>query len=466
MLTGARQVPMATLPPEVAVTTFDEVALGYTRAEAMAEAQRANGADLAAARAACPFGVDVPRLVGAIAAGDFDAALGVALAAHPWPGILGRWCNKYCERGAVLGPGLDPLAVGALERAAADHGDRRGFAFRPGPPTGKRVAIIGAGSAASAAAYRLRQYGHHVACYEQLPVSGGMMFTGYPNFRLPLAVLRRENTLEAWGVETHYDVRADAALVERLVAEYDAVLLGTGKFKEVRLEIPGEDLDGVWDALHFLTESKLGRNPRVGPRVVVVGAGYTAQDASRTCRRLGCTVQVLYRRTKDEMPVRPYLRDKFVARQAAEGAPYVFQTTPVRILGQGGRVVGVECVRTHPGPPDASGRPSAVPVPGSHFVIPCDTVIEATGEVVDLSFLPPGVRLADAQHVWVDPATWMTSLPKLFAAGEMTGLSGTDRAFASGFAAAAAIHRYLSGAGATVAPPGGFVPARAGHGGE
>jgi NADPH-dependent glutamate synthase beta subunit-like oxidoreductase len=140
------------------------------------------------------------------------------------------------------------------------------------------------------------------------------------------------------------------------------------------------------------------------------------------------------------------LRDKFVERQAAEGAPYVFQTTPVRILGEDGKVVGVECVRTEPGPPDASGRPSAVAVEGSSFVIACDMVIEATGEVVDLSYLPPGVRLRDAQHIWVDPATSMTSVPKLFAAGEMTGLNGTEKAFGSGFAAAAGIDRYLRGA--------------------
>jgi len=450
-VTRERQVPMRALPTAVAVTTFDEMPLGYSPAEAMAEARRAGDADLAAAQAACPFGVDVGGLVRAVAAGDFDAGLGTVLQAHPWPGILGRHCHAPCVRAHTLGPGIEPLFVGALERAAADHGDRARFPFQPGPPTGRRVAIVGAGSAASAAAYRLRQRGHAVTMYEQLPVSGGMMFTGYPNFRLPLAVLRAENTPEAWGVTMRYNVRVDTALVERLVAEYDAVLLGTGKFKEVRMDIPGEDLDGVWSALDFLTQFKLGRNPRVGPRVVVTGAGYTAQDSSRTCVRLGHQVQVLYRRTKDEMPVLPFLRDKFVARQAAEGAPYLFQTTPVRILGEHGRVVGVECVRTAPGPLDASGRPEAVPVEGSNFVVECDTVIEATGEVVDLSFLPASVRLKDERHVAVDEQ-WMTTLPGLFAAGEMTGLSGTERAFASGFKAADAIDRYVrSGEGAAAA---------------
>ncbi|HEY7062619.1 MAG TPA: FAD-dependent oxidoreductase [Chloroflexota bacterium] len=442
---------MRALPTEVAVTIFDEVPLGYSREEATQEARRAHGADFAASQAACPFGVPVGVMVAAIAAGDFDAARGVVLQAHPWPGILGRHCHAPCVRAHTLGPGVEPLFIGALERAAADHGDRARFPFQPGAPTGYRVAVLGAGSAASAAAYRLRQFGHAVTIYEQLPVSGGMMFTGYPNFRLPLAVLRAENAPEAWGVEMRYNVRVDTALVERLVAEYDAVLLGTGKFKEVRLDVPGEDLDGVWSALDFLTQFKLGNHPPVGRRVVVVGAGYTAQDSSRTCVRLGCQVQVLYRRTQDDMPVLPFLREKFVTRQAAEGAPYVFQTTPVRILGEQGRVVGVECVRTAPGPLDASGRPTAVPVEGSNYVIECDTVIEATGEEVDLSFLPGTVRLKDAQHVWVDEQ-WMTSLPKLYAAGEMTGISGTERAFASGFQAAAGIDcRVRSGEGAPAA---------------
>ena len=450
-MTREQQVPMRMLPTEVAVTTFDEVPLGYSRDEAMAEAQRAGDYDFAASQAACPFGVDLTGFVRGIVAGDFDAAFGTVLAAHPWPGILGRHCHAPCVQAHNLGPRIEGINLGALERAAADHGDRSRFPFQPGAPTGRHVAIIGAGSAASAAAYRLRQCGHAVTIYEQLPVSGGMMFTGYPNFRLPLAVLRAENTPEAWGVEMRYNVRVDTGLVERLVAEYDAVLLGTGKFKEVRMNIPGEELEGVWSALDFLTQFKLGNTPQVGPRVVVAGAGYTAQDSSRTCVRLGHRVQVLYRRTKQEMPVLPFLRDKFVARQAAEGAPYVFQTTPVRILGEHGRVVGVECVRTEPGPLDESGRPEAVPVPGSHFVIECDTVIEATGEEVDLSFLPAAVQLKDGRHIAVDEL-WMTSLPKLFAAGEMTGISGTWRAFASGFRAADGIDRYVrSGEGVAAA---------------
>lgn len=151
-MTAARRVPAAMLSAEEAVKTFDEAALGYTREQAIAEARRGAGADLSAASAACPFGVDVTALVGRTADGDFDAALAAALAAHPWPGILGRHCAKYCERAHRLGEGIEPLAIGNLERAAADFGERSRFSFRSGKPTGRRVAIVGAGSAASAPA--------------------------------------------------------------------------------------------------------------------------------------------------------------------------------------------------------------------------------------------------------------------------------------------------------------------------
>jgi NADPH-dependent glutamate synthase beta subunit-like oxidoreductase len=442
---------MRMLPGEVAIQSFAEVAEGYSRAEAMAEARRVGDRDFADARAACPFGVDVTRLVQTVAAGDFDGALGVVMAAHPWPGILGRWCHRPCEAAPRLGPGVEPPSIGALERAAADHGARARGPFAAGSATGRRVAIVGAGSAASAAAYRLRQIGHAVAIYEQLPVSGGMMFVGYPDFRLPRAVLWADNSPEAWGVEMHYDVRVEAALIDELVAAYDAVLLAAGKFQEIPLDVPGEELEGVWSALDFLIQFKLGRAPRLGRRVIVVGAGYTAQDASRTCRRLGAAVAILYRRTAEEMPVRADARARYLARQVAEGAPFVFQVDVVRILGEQGKVVGVECVRTEPGPPDADGRRSPVRVAGTEHVLPCDTVIAATGERVDLTSLPPAVRLQDAAHVWVEPATGMTSVPKLFAAGEMTGISGTQGAFKSGFLVAETIDRFLR---ASAVPPG------------
>jgi NADPH-dependent glutamate synthase beta subunit-like oxidoreductase len=433
---------MRSLLPAEAIKSFAEVPLGYSRDEAMAEARRGAGADFAAATKACPFAVDVAGLVRHTAAGDFAAAHALVLAAHPWPGVLGRWCHRGCEAAHALGDGSESLFIGALERAASEHGGARP-AFRAGAPTGKRIAIIGAGSAASAAAYRLRQLGHAVAVYEQLPVTGGMTAVGYPDFRLPLSVVTHENALAAWGVELHLGIAVDRALVERLLATYDAVIAGTGKFKSARLDIPGEDLAGVWDALDLLLRVKLGRPAPIGKKAVVIGAGYSAQDSSRAARRLGAEVAIYYRRRAEDMPVNQEQLARYVKRQEDEGAPYVFAAAPVRILGEGGRVAAVEFVRTAPGAPDTTGRSEGVAVPGSEFVVPCDTVIAAVGEVSDLSYLPPGMRTTASGHAAVDPATWETSIPRLYAAGEMIGVKRTDNAYRSGFDCAAAVDRAL-----------------------
>ncbi|MFI5270211.1 MAG: NAD(P)-binding protein, partial [Chloroflexota bacterium] len=249
----AGRVPMSQLSTAEAVLTFDEVVLGYTREEAIQEAQRILEFDLAAAREACPFAIDIPGFVASIAAGNFDEALGTIRSVNPWPGILGRHCQRMCEGGRHEGDGKDTPFISALERAAADHGNRSLYPFRAGAPSGKRVAVVGAGSAGCAAVYRLRELGHTAALYDQLPVPGGMMFTGFPNFRLPVSLLRMEIDPEGWGAEPHYDTPLTASLLRRLLEAYDAVVLTTGKFKELRMNIPGEDLDGVWDALHFLT---------------------------------------------------------------------------------------------------------------------------------------------------------------------------------------------------------------------
>jgi NADPH-dependent glutamate synthase beta subunit-like oxidoreductase len=336
------------------------------------------------------------------------------------------------------------LAIGALARAASEHGAAAREPVRAGVATGKRVAIIGAGSAASAAAYRLRQIGHAVTLFDQLPIGGGMTAVGYPDFRLPLEVVQRENALAEWGVELRFNVAVDAALVQHLLDTFDAVIAGTGKFKSQRLGIPGEDLAGVWDALDFLTRVKLGRDVPIGRAVVVLGAGYSAQDSSRAARRLGSAVAIHYRRRAEDMPVNQEQRQRYVARQAAEGAPYLFQRAALRIIGENGRVAGVEFVRTEPGAPDASGRPDGVAVAGTEFIVACDTVIAAVGEAPDLSYLPGNIRATAAGHVWVEPETFATSIPRLYAAGEMIGARGTDNAFKTGFLCAASVDRALN----------------------
>ena len=439
---GGKRIPMRRLPASEAVKSFAEVALGYSKAEAIAEARRAAGADLSAARHGCPFGVDVPELARLIANGEFEAAHAVTLKAHPWPGILGRYCHRGCEEHHTLGA-RESLFVSALERAAADHGEAGRPAFGAGAPTGRRVAILGAGSSGSAVAHGLRRHGHAVAIFDQLPIGGGMTAIGYPDFRLPQTVVQHDNALAEWGVETHFGVTINRALVSRLLAEYDAVVAATGKFKGARLDIPGEELDGVHLALDFLTCVKLDRPFMLGARVVVLGAGYSAQDASRTARRLGSEVNIYYRRSKDDMPVRATQLARYLTQQQAEGAPFVFQVAPVRIIGAGGKVTGVELVRTEPGAADESGRPAPVPVPGSEFIVPCDTVIAAAGEICDLSFLPHDIRMTEKGHVWTDPESFETSVARLYAVGEMAGANGTDGALRAGLTLAERLDRRL-----------------------
>jgi len=437
----SRRVPMPRLPPEQAVQSFSEVIVGYSRDEAQREAERAVGADLAASSAACPFGVDVDRLVADISAGEFDRAKAGLLAAHPWPGLLGRWCRKYCESAQRPPEGTESFFVSALERAAATHGEAALPALPP-ITSGKRVAILGAGSAGSAASYRLRQLGHAVAMFDRLPLAGGMMAMGYPEFRLPLDLVREEDNVRAWGVDAFFDREIDAEVFARLYDEYDAIVIATGKVKEARLDVSGEDLEGVWDALDVLTRVKLGRSCPIGKDVAVFGAGYTAQDASRTARRLGRNVTIYYRRTKDEMPVAPAQRDRYVDQQQREGAPYVFQTAPVRVLGRAGRVVGVQCVKTEPGPPDASGRSAAIALPGSEFVVACDTVFVATGESLDVSYAPALAR-TERGDLRIDPETFATSLDRVYAVGAAAGFPSTDAAFSSGLRCGESIDRQL-----------------------
>ncbi|MBV9439206.1 MAG: FAD-dependent oxidoreductase [Candidatus Eremiobacteraeota bacterium] len=421
--------------------SFAEVNLGYSREEAVREARRGGHADLGPARRACPFGVDIPTLVASIARGDFDAAKAAVVQAHPWPEILGRWCIKHCERAHSLGEAVEPLFISALERAAGEHGSVPPLRFAPAK-NGKRVAVLGAGSAGSGAAFRLRQIGYEVVVYDRLPVFGGMMAMGYPEFRLPYSVVRRENDPADWFADLCLEAEIDRALFDRVRGEFDAVVIATGKVKEAKLGIPGEDLEGVWDALEVLRRVKLGRSCPLGEDVAVFGAGYTAQDASRVARRLGRRVAIYYRRGIDEMPVSPRSRDRYILQQEREGAPYVFHVAPIRIVGRAGRVVGVACVRTEHGDLDASGRRAPLVVPDSEFVVDCDTVIVATGEQIDASFAPPELELADGKIRVTDD--FETSLPQVYAVGSAAGFESTDAAYSSGMRCAEVIDRQLS----------------------
>lgn len=436
-----RRVPVPLLDPRLAATSFDEVNRGYDRDDARAEAARGASQDLDAARAACPFDVDVQGMVRALAGDDFDGALATVLGAHPWPGILGRACKAYCERavrGASGATGAEPPALKELERAAATYGRVARPPLEP-PATGRTVSVVGAGAAGAAVAVRLRELGHSVVVYDRLPAVGGTLAVGYPEFRLPLAVVERELPFDAWGVDVRLGVTVDRRTLARLLRDHDAVVVTAGQSEGVRLDVPGGDLDGVHDALDFLTEFRLGRLTRTPRRAVVVGGGYTAHDVCRTLRRLGCDVQMVYRRGEHDLRVSPAVRPAYLAVLRAEGIPVSLWTAVTAITGTA-HVRAVECTSTCRGPNGVAGAPAT---------IMCDTVVAAIGERADLRFLPCEVRTEDGR-IAVD-GEHMTSVRGLFAAGEIAaGPSGTDQALIAGRAAAEAVDRFLvpSGAGA------------------
>lgn len=427
------RIPERVLDPAVAITTFDEVRRGYAPAAAISEAQRATGLDLSAARERCPFGVDVRALADAVASGRFDDAREVVERSHPWPGTMGRHCGRYCESSESQ-PGLsDTVALGLIERSAGDYGRRApGTAPLDAPQGRPRFAVIGAGASGSAVAYGLRQRGHAVTVIEALPRPGGMLYAGYPGFRMPLDVLEAEFDLSSWGVSVELSSPVTKPRFEQLRREYDAVIVANGMHREIPLGVPGEDSEGVLTALELLTAAKEGARPDVGEHVIVIGAGHTAQDAARTCRRLGARVTIVYRGTMERMPVSPGKQQKTVERLAAEGIEFLFEHAVDEVLSAEGRVGGVRLRTT------ALGHG-----PGQQVgILDCTSVVKATGVFTDLDFLPDQLARTEEGLLEVDDR-FETSMPGVFAIGTITGTRTTSGTLAEGLRAAAVISSAL-----------------------
>jgi formate dehydrogenase major subunit len=438
----SERVPDRRVPPAEAITHFEEVLLGYDPPSATAEAQRGLGLSYEPARRDCPFGVDVAGLVRNTAAGDFDAAAAGIRQAHPWAAILGRCCHKFCEQ-AMLGAyptGLEPLNLSGLERAAGEYGHWEPTEIEV-PPSGKGVAVVGAGSGGLALAQGLLRAGHAVTIFDALPDIGGMFIVGYPPFRMPRRVVQRELPIRSSLLRLELGQRIDRPRLEHLFGEYDAVCLASGQFLAADVQLPGDDLDGVYEALPFLEEVALHGPPSLGEHVIVVGAGYSAQDAARTARRLGAKVQVVYRRSQAEMPVRPAKRASLLKMMQAEGISHQFLVDVTRIIGEAGRVVGIECQRMRLGGVDESGRARPEPSNEPAFVLPATTVITAFGQRPDFSLLPHDVAV-DGSLVVHD--RYRSTLKGLFVVGDIAGNVGNDGAFAGGLEAAAEMNRYLA----------------------
>jgi len=400
----------------------------------------------------CPAGVNVPIYVGQIAEGEFDQALATIKSTMPFAAVCGRVCHHPCEGKCLRGQLDDPLSVGALKRFAADYMMSHDGSAKPQKPApnGYRAAVVGGGPAGLSAAWELARRGYQVKLYEALPVLGGMLAVGIPEYRLPKAILQREiDDITALGVEVHTGVRLgkDVSLDELLSAGHDAVFLAMGAWKSTALGVPGEDLPGVIHAIEMLRDANLARRgkgvaPKLGQRVAVVGGGNAAIDAARTAIRLGAKeVHLVYRRTRDEMPAQP----KEIAEAEQEGVKMHFLAAPKRVVGEG-KVEGLECFEMHLAEFDRSGRRRPVQVEGAEFTLPVETVIAAIGQSVEQGVVGDGVELTRWGQLVVDPATLATSIPGVYAGGDaVTGPATVIEAVAQGLRAARAIDQAVRG---------------------
>ena len=404
-------------------------------------------------QAACPVGTNAGLYVSLIAQGRYDEALSVAAEPNPFPAICGRVCTAPCEDVCRRGQFDAPIAIRDLKRFATDHGSPWTRKVKPAAQKQvETVAIIGAGPTGLSAAYYLARRGYPVTVYDAMPVAGGMMAIGIPDYRLPRAELNRDiDAIRELGVEFRLNtaIGRDVTLPE-LQAQYDAVLIAVGAQRSQRLGVPGEELHGVIPATTFLKQFNLVPETTISGEVAVVGGGSTALDAARSALRAGASkVHILYRRTKAEMPA----QEEEVRAAQEEGIELHELVAPLSLLGSEGRLHTIRCQRMQQVPESAAadgqttgGRRQVQAIPGSEFELPIDEVLVAIGEAPDPSFLPEGTTVVVAAWggLLVNPTTLATGAPGVFAAGDITyGPKTVINAAAHGRQAARAIHAYL-----------------------
>lgn len=445
--------------PKLRIQNFSEVALGYTRENAMREASRCLQCKNMPCVEGCPVNITIPAFIKKMKEGDFMGAIRVIKETNALPAVCGRVCpqESQCESKCVLGKKGEPVAVGRLERFAADFELQQGDVRVPeiAKPTGKKVAVIGAGPAGLTVAGELAKKGHEVTIFEALHKAGGVLVYGIPEFRLPKAIVQREvDYVAKLGAQFKVNtIAGQTVTLDELFAQgYDAVFIGTGAGLPYFLNIPGENLNGVYSANEFLTRANLMKaylfpeyeTPiRVGSKVAVVGGGNVAMDSARVSRRLGADVYLIYRRSREEMPARA----EEAHHAIEEGIDFRLLTNPVRIVGDDkGWVKGIECVKMELGEPDASGRRRPVEIKGSNHVIPVDVVIVAVGQGPNpiLTQSTQGLTLRKSGNIEADPETGKTSRKGVFAGGDIvTGAATVILAMGAGRKAAAAMDEYL-----------------------
>ena len=462
--TKKEQTPRAKMPeqaPEVRKRNFMEVPLGLTSEMAQTEAARCLQCKSPACVDGCPVSVNIPGFINKIAQGDFEGAAITLWGRNALPAVCGRVCPQeiQCEGRCILGKKGSPVAIGYLERFAADYAREKGTVDLPqiATKTGKRVAVIGSGPSGLTVAGDLIIKGHDITIFEAFHQPGGVLVYGIPEFRLPKAIVASEvSTLEKLGVkiETNSVVGATVTIDELFDEGYDAVYVGVGAGLPRFMNLPGENLIGVFSANEYLTRTNLMKAYRFpeydtpvarGRNVVVLGAGNVAMDAARTAMRLGAeSVKVVYRRSRAEMPARA--EELHHAEQ--EGIEFVLLTNPVQFFGdEKGKLCGMECLKMELGEPDASGRRRPVAISGSEYTIECDLVVVSVGAQPNplLTNATPAISLNRWGNIVAHPVTGKTTKKGVWAGGDIvTGMATVILAMGAGREAANSIHDYLT----------------------
>lgn len=453
------KVVMPEQAPDVRNKNFEEVALGYTKEMAMEEAGRCLNCPKKPCMDGCPVNVPIPGFIEKVAEGDFAAAYEIITSENALPAICGRVCpqENQCEGRCVRGIKGEPVAIGRLERFVADYH----MAHAAQTPVeieknGKKVAVVGCGPSGLTCAGELAKKGYDVTIFEALHKAGGVLSYGIPEFRLPKDLVAKEiENVKNLGVDIETNVIIGRSMtIDDLMADgYQAVFVGSGAGLPRFLNIPGENLLGVYSANEFLTRVNLMKaykfpetpTPvKVGKNVAVVGAGNVAMDAARTAKRLGAeNVYIVYRRGEDEVPA----RKEEVHHAKEEGIIFKLLNNPCEIHGTDGWVSGIEVVKQELGEPDASGRRSPVPVEGSNYVIPVETVIIAIGQSPNplIRQTTPGLDTQKWGGIIVDEDTMKTSKDGVYAGGDtVTGAATVILAMGAGKKAAKAIDEALN----------------------
>ncbi|HOQ10079.1 MAG TPA: NADPH-dependent glutamate synthase [Syntrophomonadaceae bacterium] len=442
------------------INSFDEVALGYSEEQAVLEASRCLNCKKPLCIEGCPVEINIPAFINFIKERKYADAIRTIKEKNNLPAICGRVCpqENQCEKRCVLGKKHQPVAIGNLERFVADWDMKQEGNTEPVQvsPSGKKVAIVGSGPAGLTAAADLARLGHQVTVFEALHTAGGVLVYGIPEFRLPKIIVEREiEGIRRLGVEIKTNmVVGKVHTVDELMAQgYAAVFIATGAGLPYFMNIPGENLNGVYSANEFLTRTNLMKaylfpeylTPiRLGKRVAVIGAGNVAMDSARTALRLGALESyIVYRRSEQEMPAR---KDE-IEHAREEGVQFKLLTSPVEIRGdENGWVRSMICQRFELGEPDESGRRRPVAIPGSEYEMEVDTVIMAIGQGPNplIGQTTPDLQLNRHGNIVADANTGQTSKPGVFAGGDIvTGAATVIQAMGAGKKAARAIHEYL-----------------------